>query len=245
MERNGFRKFIPAEYSDRVMSLNRLEERNFQKKLNYIHKENRMNINSIERDMHKISLELEGQQKLLEKSKTELKLKQLNTDLNNLMQNRRVRSAFTPKINYFSSEMNNEFESKLIPQKPFIRNQTAKQRTLSDSKILLSRRANTANPTLRDAKKIVNNNSNDRPNSQTPNEDSNKLSDDSNEAFFVRVKRVKSSSIANVLRKTPLTVKSAKPYGLHQASLPSFPSGNDLNKANVLNKFEEIFDDLI
>lgn len=236
------------------MSLNRLEERNFQRRLGYIKKENIYNINSIERDIHKIARELEGQQKLLEKSKNEQRLKQLNISLTNLIKTRRVKSAAVTPIGLNDFESPSEVDAKLGQVKPMIRIQTAKPRALSDSKVLLGKRATTAHPMLRETKILTStpppsvtssseiNNNNSKQNTK---EEINKLTDDSNEAFFIKSKRVKSGSVANVLRKTPLSAKSHESDVLRQSSLPSFPSNNELNKMKVLIKFEEIFYNLI
>lgn len=129
---------------------------------------------------------------------------------------------------------------------PAVRNQTAKLRN-SATKSILAKRASTAHPTLRDSNKN-NLNSISQIDLNIAKEES-KLTEESNDTFFVHVKRVKSSSVSNVLRKRPIAIsnKVNKIETLRQSSLPIFsPSTkNEVPKMDVIMKFHEIFLNLI
>ena len=90
------------------MSLNRLEERNCLKKLNYFERETRTNLYEINRNMQKISTELKYQQSLLEQFKNERRLNQLNNELDTLLRKRRVKSATTSVKVDFSGQENDK-----------------------------------------------------------------------------------------------------------------------------------------
>jgi hypothetical protein len=243
------RKFTPAEYRDRVMSLNRLEDRNCLKKLNYIQKENRFNIQEIERNMQKISLELLLQKRLLEKIKNDRRADQLSSNWNLLLSKRQTKSAnASTKYDGYSKE--NEFEIEINEfKRPIIRNQTANPRSHSKMKSSLSKRASTAHPSIRESKssrELVSK-------SQIEENDNSKLgeivelkpTDEQNEMLFIRANRVKSSSISG-LRKPPIAVSKSANSKLRQFSTPILPNfeaavENKLSKMDVFLKFQEIF----
>jgi hypothetical protein len=224
------------------MSLNRLEERNYQKKLNHIQKENRTNISYIDRNIKTITTEFQEQQRQFERMKYEQSLYQMNLDIDNLLKKkRRTKSAIVSYNENTDNQMDLNPLLKPLPP-PVIRNQTAKYRSKTKQPIL-ARRASTAHPALRESNQ-TNQISLNVQNHDLVNDESN------SDTLFVRVKRVRtlallSSSVTNILRKKPVTVsKSANINNnkdkLRQNSMPSFQNDKD-----VLVKFNEIFYNLI
>ena len=219
------------------MSLNRLEERNYQKKLNHIQKENRTNISYIDRNIKTITTELQEQQRQSERMKYEQSLYQMNLDIDNLLKKKRRTKSAIVSYNENTDNNNQNDSNPLLKPPPVIRNQTAKYRSKTKQPIL-ARRASTAHPALRESNQ-TNQISLNVQNHDLVNDESN------SDILFVRVKRVKSSSVSNILRKKPVTVsKSANINNskdtLRQNSMPSFQNDKD-----VLVKFNEIFYNLI
>ena len=228
------------------MSLNRLEDRNYLKKLSYIQKENRFNIHEIDKSMKKVSLELVLQKRLLENFQNERKFDKLNSDLNLLLNKRRTKSAnISAKTDV--NDLENELENIDEFKRPIIRNQTANPRSHNRIKSIMSKRASTAHPSLRESKSSKDLVST----SQIGAEDDIKLveldpTDEQNEMLFIpsRPNRVKSSSISG-LRKPPVTVSKSANSKLRQFSTPILPSfqatDNKLSRMDVFMKFQEIF----
>lgn len=65
LTKNVGRKYPASEYSDRVINLNRLEDRNYDNQCRLIEKERRTVINSINREMRVVESDLEDKQDLM------------------------------------------------------------------------------------------------------------------------------------------------------------------------------------
>lgn len=76
------RKLQASEFSDRIINLNKLEERNLENRLKLLKKENKTNVNLLNRDIRKIENELEIKQASLRAINNIERLKLLNSDIN-------------------------------------------------------------------------------------------------------------------------------------------------------------------
>lgn len=65
LTKNAVRKYPASEYSDRVINLNRLEDRNYDNQCRLLEKERRTVINSINREMRVVESDLEDKQDLM------------------------------------------------------------------------------------------------------------------------------------------------------------------------------------
>lgn len=79
LSKTGGRKYPASEYSDRVMNLNRLEDRNYENQCRLIEKERRTVMTSLNREMKQIESDLEDKQDLLRALYSQQKLSLLST----------------------------------------------------------------------------------------------------------------------------------------------------------------------
>ena len=86
-----YNRFKPSELSDRMMNLNRIEDKNLANKLRQIEKETRVSLNSINRDIKHLEDEHQTQQKLVNSLNHSAKVKFLNAHLHMaILQNRKL-----------------------------------------------------------------------------------------------------------------------------------------------------------
>jgi hypothetical protein len=82
-----YRRYRPAEYSDRVINLNKLEDRNLDNKLKRIERENRIGMNILLKDIKKLESELEFRKEALNIIRNKDKLKKLSSTLSDNLLN--------------------------------------------------------------------------------------------------------------------------------------------------------------
>lgn len=82
-----YKRYRPAEYSDRVINLNKLEDRNLDSKLKRIERENRIGMNNILKDIKKLESELEFRRETLNIIQNKDKLKKLSSTLSDNLLN--------------------------------------------------------------------------------------------------------------------------------------------------------------
>lgn len=79
--KNGLRKYPASEYSDRVINLNKLEDRNLENQLKYIEKERKVTISTITRDIKRLENDYEEKKDSLKMIYNQERLKTLNSNL--------------------------------------------------------------------------------------------------------------------------------------------------------------------
>lgn len=86
-----YNRFKPSELSDRMMNLNRIEDKNLENKIRQIEKETRVSLNSINREIKHLENEHQIQQKLVNGLNNSAKIKFLNAHLHMaILQNRKL-----------------------------------------------------------------------------------------------------------------------------------------------------------
>ncbi|RNA15694.1 hypothetical protein BpHYR1_001939 [Brachionus plicatilis] len=80
---SGLRKMEPSEYSDRVMNLNKLEEKTLENRIKNIEKERAFSLRKYNREINKLSIELEERESELKAKEREKRIKYLNDNLQN------------------------------------------------------------------------------------------------------------------------------------------------------------------